>query len=185
MSRPDRGPQSWPARRAWPLALAAALLGAVGVWVISDQRARNDPDSYYGKANPRPEPGELLREVLARKDERLVVAREVSVPIDPTDLAEARRLLTDSGLPVYLYVIPEANLGSDSLYTHHGAAEILGAETLGGSTGWVVTYYPDGSTVVSEQGDAPHQYLSATDGQPGPALVRIATEMASWSLTDE
>lgn len=178
-------PRPWPARYAWPLATALALVGATGVWVISDQAARNDPYSYYGKKNVRPRPGELLRGVIARADERVVVAPEVPVPVDPKSLAEARRILSEADTELYLFVLPEANQGGASLYTHHGAAEILGAEVLGGKPGWVVTYYPDGSTVVSEQGNAPGQYLSDTDGQPGPALVRIATEMASWSLTED
>lgn len=178
----QRTRRSWQARNAGWLALVLAVAGAAGVWTISDQAARNDESSYYGKTRSIPEPGELLRKVIAQKDQRVVVAEEVTLPVDPADLAEARRILAAAGTEVYLFMIPDAADGD--LYTQHGAAEVLGAQVLGGKPGWVVSYFPDGGTVISEQGGAPSQYLGSSDGQPGPNLVRMATEMATWTLEE-
>lgn len=172
----------WPARFRWPLAFLAALLLAGATWWIGG--TGEDPyDRENTKQTAMPEPGEILREVLARRDERVVVSEELADTVAPADLEAAQALLATAQAPTWIFLIPEAD-PMDGSYTEHGAAEVLGHEVLGGDPGYVVTLFPDGQSVVSEQGDVSGEYLDST-GRSGPAMVRMAETMASWSTEPE
>lgn len=179
---PEAAPRPWPARLRWPLGLLVGLcLGGTAWWVggLGDEGYRYEDK----KQTAMPAPGEILREVLARKDERVVVSRELTSLVAPADLARARRILEAAEVPAWIFLIPQDD-PMDGSYTQHGAAEVLGANVTHGKPGYVVTLYPDGQNVVSEQGGVEGALVEST-GRPGPALVRMAEEIATWSAEPE
>lgn len=177
----DQQPLPWPARWRWPLALVMAVLVGVLAWQVSDrfQRAGLEPSTREEQPRyPMPEPGEVLRDVLAERDQRVVVHSSLQDSVDPAQVKQARRLLQRSGKPLWIFVIPndEAINGG---YTSSGAAEILASRVLGERPGYLMVLNPDGSSDLEERGDLSSQYVE-TRGQTGATLVRVAREMITW-----
>lgn len=181
-AKPAPVPRPWQARLRWPLALVVGLCFGGTAWWLGGLG-----DAGYGDENKKqtamPAPGEILREVLDRQDERVVVSRELTSLVTPADLATAQSILKAADVPAWIFLIPQDD-PMDGSYTQYGAAEVLGTHVADGKPGYVVTLYPDGQSVVSEQGGVDGNSLEST-GRPGPALIRMAEEIATWSAEPE
>lgn len=191
MTRPARAgaPRSsllrWIA--TWTAAVLAglAVMAAVVVWQDHAQERDQErtlaeriaADRYTDKV---PDPVDLVREISADPKQRVVVAPELADRIDPADLAAARAALADAEVPGWLAYLPYPS--SDRGYTNTGlVAQWM--EAVGADGHYLVLWDQMGSVTNAARG-MDEEYLEAeTKGQPGPALVRIAEEMAHWPDT--
>lgn len=139
----------------------------------SDMRARAEAFAVEDEV---PAPVDAVRELLAQ-DRLIAVDPLLADRVDETDRERAEAILASSPVPARIAVLsyPRTN---DVGYTAGGAGPQWWTGV--GEEGHYVVLWDSGGTDVGAVGIEP-DYLSArTEGQTGPALVRIAAEMATW-----
>ncbi|WP_210648932.1 hypothetical protein [Nocardioides sp. SYSU D00065] len=123
-----------------------------------------------------PEPGDAVR-ALVEQDSRLAIDPLLADRVPVADRRRAEALLDGSPVPARIAYLtyPETQ---DEGYTSSGAAAQW--RTAVGEEGHYVVLWDSGHTESGAFGLEEHYVESRTEGQPGPALVRLAEEMAEW-----
>ena len=178
----ERGPVR---RHGWWIgaAVGAVVAGAVAFGAQGWQEDREAADlaavdaSMLG-AGDAPPPADMVRDLL-EQDGPLVVHPDLVSGIDADLLAEARRILADADQsPVRRVAYVPRSDGLEVGYTDSGA---LGQWMHAiGEDGHYVMVFEGGRTQSDALGVEPEYMGSSAKGQPGPALVRVASEMAEW-----
>ena len=139
----------------------------------SDLERRVAADDYQVVV---PEPVDAIRDLLAQ-DSRVVIDPLLADRVPEDDLRRAEELLDGSPVPAriaYLTYPADTTTG----YTPSGAGPQWWTNV--GEEGHYVVLWSNGNTAVGAVGLEPEYVAGRTEGQPGPALVRIAEEMATW-----
>ncbi len=158
--------------------VAGVLLGTVTQGWQESREARDVERraEVFGRADEVPPPGDAVRALLA-EDSRVAVDPLLADRLPADDVRRAEAILEDAAVPAriaYLTYPETSHVG----YTTGGAA--VQWSTGVGETGHYVVLWDNGSSESVAVGLEPPYVESRTDGQPGPALVRIAAEMAAW-----
>lgn len=192
--RPSRsgGPRPGWRRHGWWIGAILGVAGGIsgGLWVQDAQEAREAEDVdrrarvFHSPVEQAPPPNDTVRELLAQ-DGRVVVDPLLADRVSEADLAEAEEALESAEVPGRLAFV-RYPVTLDEGYTNTG---LLGMWVeASGEEGHYVVLFDNGGTQVGALG-LEEPFLDArSQGQPGPALVRIAEEMATWEaepLPDE
>lgn len=172
-------------RRGWWIGSAAGVVVAVGVVAGSyvQQQAEGDPYATSGGLSRTatrdvPPPVDTVRALLAQ-DSPLAVHPDLVDTVDPKALRQAREVLEEAGQsPVRRVAYVPWDTSVHSGFTPSGAM----AQWMDGvgEDGHYVMVFQGGSFLTGAIG-LDDQYLrSGAEGQPGPALLRVATEVAQW-----
>jgi hypothetical protein len=170
-------------RSAWAIgAVVGVVVGtALGLATQSWQESREASDvaaraAVFGHQDDVPGPVDTVREILDQ-DARVVVDPRLADRLPADDVDRAEELLARSRVPARIayLVYPDTNHVG---YTTSG----VGPQwwTAVGETGHYVVLWDSGNTVSGAVGLEEHYVETRTQGQPGPALVRLAEEMATW-----
>lgn len=178
-------------RNGWWIAGAAGVVVAVatGLGVQNYQEDRQAEDlaaldaSIIGDSEI-PPPGDTVRDLI-EQDGPLVVHPELVDDVPQAQLRRARAVLeaADQSPVRRVGYLPRPE-GLDAGYTARGALhqwmDAVGEE------GHYVLLFKGGTTEIGSVG-LEREYLSieAAKGQPGAALVRVATEVAEWTTHPE
>ncbi|MCY7400549.1 MAG: hypothetical protein LH477_06275 [Nocardioides sp.] len=179
-----------PMSRRGPVRTAGWVIGAVvgivtgtvlAVAVQGWQESREDADvasraEVFGRQDVVPPPGDAVRALVAQ-DTRVAVDPLLADRLPEEDRARAEEILAGSPVPARIAYLsyPDSN---EVGYTTTGAAAQW--QTAVGEEGHYVVLWDNGSTQVCAVGlEAPY-VDTRTQGQPGPALVRLAEEMTTW-----
>jgi hypothetical protein len=186
--RPQR-PTGRPQPRS-PLRAAGWVIGAVvGVasgtalaFGVQDwQEAREAADvqrraEVFYREDVVPPPGDLIRSLI-EQDALVAVDPLLADRVPEDDRQRAESILEDSPVPARIAYLPYPER-SEVGYTATGAA-VQWSHAIGEEGHYVVlwdTGYHDSVAVGIKE-----EYVDArTEGQPGPALVRLAAEMSTW-----
>lgn len=180
-----RGPRPLPARRIAGWGVGAAVGAVVGVLLATTvqdwQEAREARDverraEVFGRADEVPAPGDAVRALLAQ-DSLVAVDPLLADRLPADDVRRAEAILADSPVPARIAYLTYPDTTDDG-YTSSGAAAQW--STGVGEEGHYVVLWDNGASESVAVGLAPPYVETRTDGQPGPALVRIAAEMAAW-----
>lgn len=180
-----RGRRTTPVRRiaGWTAgAVAGAVVGVLLATTLQDwQETREARDverraEVFGRTDEVPAPGDAVRALLAQ-DSRVAIDPLLAERLPDDDVSRAEAILADASVPARIAYLtyPET---SDEGYTTSGAAAQW--STSVGEEGHYVVLWDNGRTESVAVGVEPHYVDARTDGQPGPALVRVAAEMAAW-----
>ena len=170
-------------RFGWVIGAVVGVLAgtALGIGTQSWQEAREKDDiaaraAVSGRTDVVPGPVDTVRDLLAQ-DGRVVLDPMLTGRIAADDLARAEEVLAGARVPARIAYLPYPD-GNDVGYTPSG----VGPQwwTAVGEEGHYVVLWDTGGTVSGAVGLGEHAVDSRTDGQPGPALVRLAEEMATW-----
>ena len=178
----ERGPVR---RHGWWIGTAVGVVvaGVVALGAQDWQEEREAADlaavdaSMVGSGDV-PPPADVIRDIL-EQDGPLVVHPDLVSSIDAESLAEAKRILADADQSPVRRVayVPRAD-GLEAGYTHTGA---LGQWMHAiGEDGHYVMVFEGGQSQSDALGVDPEYLGSTSKGQPGPALVRVASEVAEW-----
>lgn len=177
-------------RHGWWLgsAVGAAVAVAAGLGAQAYQEQRQEADlaaldaSLVGAADV-PPPGDTIRDLLAQEGP-LAVHPDLQDGVEPEQLRRAREVLEGAGESPARRVgyLPRPE-GLAAGYTTSGAL-VQWMDAIG-EEGHYVLVFEGGSTQVGAIG-LEQEYLDAeAKGQPGPALLRVATEVAQWPAEPE
>lgn len=158
--------------------VAGVLLGtATQGWQESREAADVERRAeVFGRADEVPPPGDAVRALLAQ-DSRVVVDPLLVDRLPEDDVRRAEAILADSPVPARIAYLAHPD-ASHAGYTTSGAA--VQWSTGVGEEGHYVVLWDNGGSESAAVGLEPPYVQARTDGQPGPALVRIAAEMAAW-----
>lgn len=158
--------------------VAGVLLGtATQDW--QESREARDVErraEVFGRADEVPPPGDAVRALLAQ-DSRVVVDPLLADRLPADDVRRAEAILEGAAVPARIAYLAHPD-GSHDGYTTGGAP--VQWSTGVGETGHYVVLWDNGSSESVAVGLEPPYVEARTDGQPGPALVRVAAEMAAW-----
>lgn len=181
-----RDAQPYVRRHGWWLASAVGVVVAVaaglGAHAYQEQREESDlaslDSSLVGDGADVPPPVDTVRDLLAEEGP-LVVHPELTDSVDASQLRRARTVLERAGeTPVRRMAYVPRPDGLNAGYTESGALEQW-MEAIG-EEGHYVMLFEGGSTRAGAIG-LTEQYLGIDGtGQPGAALLRVATEVAKW-----
>lgn len=183
-----RTPAGW-RRGGWVIGavagIALGVLAGLGTQAWQEDRQAADlaqRDRVLGEGKDVPPPVDAVRALLEQSESRVAVDPRLADRVDETQLAQAREALAGATPPRHLAYLRYPD-SLDEGYTNSGAAAQWAAAI--GETGHYVVVYDNGSKQVASIG-LEDEYLDAnTRGQPGPALVRAAEELATWPATPE
>jgi hypothetical protein len=139
----------------------------------SDLAAQADFDAYQADVPP---PVDAIQELLDQ-DTRVVVDPLLEDRIPAEDRARAEEILASSPVPAHIAYLTYPHVGEDG-YTSSGAGPQWWTNV--GEEGHYVIFWDTGFTEAGAVGLEPEHVWERTEGQPGPALVRIAEEMTTW-----
>lgn len=141
-------------------------------------------EEQRGRTTGLPAPTEIVREVIAgSREDSVVVVDSLSSTVTRKDLRRARAILDDADVPGHLVLAPSPNDGDLGYNNSSFAAMWMDGV---GQDGHYVVLWTDGMTESAARGmDDEYLDTALSRGQPGQALVRIATEMATWPATPE
>lgn len=188
MSARDRRPQSTTSPPVWRtygwwIGAVAGLLAGTGVAVLAHeaQEAREARDlvrraEAFDYREDVPPPVDAVRDLLAQ-DTLVVVDPLLADRVPEADLRRAEELLAGSPVPARIAFLRSPQ-GLHEGYTSRGAATQWW--TALGERGHYVVLEDNGSTEYGAVGLVEQNPRTRTQGQPGPALVRLAEEMATW-----
>ena len=182
----NRGQERGPVRRhGWWIGAAVGVVvaGVVGLGVQDWQEEREAADlaavdaSMLGTGDV-PPPADVIWDLLEQEGP-LAVHPDLVAGVDADLLAEAERLLADADqTPVRRVAYVPRPDGLDVGYTNTGA---LGQwmHAIGEDGHYVMVF--EGGQVQTDAIGLESEYLDANaKGQPGPALLRVASEVAEW-----
>lgn len=163
-------------------AVVGVAAGAGAAVVVQDwQEDREAADvarraEVFGTQDVVPPPGDAVRS-LVEQESRVAVDPLLADRLPEEDRARADEILAGSAVPARIAYLsyPDSN---DVGYTTGGAAAQW--RTAVGEEGHYVVLWDNGNTEVGAVGLEDHYVDTRTEGQPGPALVRLAEEMATW-----
>lgn len=146
------------------------------------QEARQDADMAARTADferpPETIPGPVdVVRALLEQDGLVVVDPLLAERIPEEDLQRAEAILADSPVPARIAYVTNA-FGSDDGYNDGGLGPQWWSRV--GEEGHYAVLFDNGSTDPGAVGLEPHYVDANTKGQPGPALVRLAEDMATW-----
>lgn len=168
-----------------PWAVGAVVGAVTGTLVASGtqgwQESREAADvalraDAFHREDVVPPPGETVRALLAQ-DSRVVVDPLLADRLPEDDVERAEAILADATVPARIAYLRDPR-SSDEGYTTSGAATQW--STGVGEEGHYVVLLDDGRTESVAVGLEEHYVDARTQGQPGPALVRLAAQMAAW-----
>ena len=139
----------------------------------SDVDARRAADAYQVDV---PAPADAIRQLLAQ-DSAVVVDPLLEDRLPEEDRQRAEEVLAGSPVPARIAYLSYPST-SDAGYTPSGAGPQWWIGV--GEEGHYVVLWDNGSTDTGAVGLEPELVEVRTEGQPGPALVRIAEEMTTW-----
>lgn len=163
-------------------AVVGVAVGSGAAVVVQDwQEDREAADvarraELFGRQDVVPPPGDAVR-ALVEQDTFVAVDPLLADRLPEEDRARAEEILAGSSVPARIAYLSYPD-SSDAGYTTGGAAAQW-RETVG-EEGHYVVLWDTGSTEVGAVGLEDHYVDTRTEGQPGPALVRLAEEMATW-----
>lgn len=151
---------------------------AVGVQGWQEDREASDVElsrSADAADSGVPEPVEAIRDLLDQ-DSLVVVDPLLEDRVPAEDRQRAEEILATSPVPAHLAFLsyPRDEAG----YTPTGAGPQWWTHV--GEDGHYVILWDNGNTDTGAIGMEPEYVSERTQGQPGPALVRIAGEMTTW-----
>lgn len=160
--------------------VGVAVGTGVGLQTQEWQESREETDvaeraAVFERDEEVPGPVDAVRELLAQ-DSRVVVDPLLEDRISEDDRARAEAVLADSRVPARIAYLPYPT--TDIGYTPSGAGPQWWTGV--GEEGHYVVLWDNGSTDTGAVGIEPEFVDARTKGQPGPALVRLAQEMATW-----
>lgn len=156
--------------------------GAVVVLPVQDwQESREASDierraAAFGHEDDVPPPGDAIRS-LVEQDTRLAVDPLLADRITEEERQTVEEVLAASPVPARIAYLSYPDT-SDAGYTANGALPQW--STAVGEEGHYVVLWDSGFHDSGALGLEPHYLDDRTQGQPGPALERIAAEMATW-----
>lgn len=173
-----------PVREAgWVIgAVVGVVAGTALAFVVQDwQEAREASDvqrraEVFRSEEVVPAPGDAIRELL-EQDSLVAVDPLLAARVPEADRQRAESILADSAVPARIAYLPYPD-GSDVGYTATGAAVQWSAAI--GEEGHYVVLWDQGSHDSVAVGLEEEYVDTRTEGQPGPALIRLAAEMSSW-----
>ena len=178
------GPPRGPVRSAgWAVgAVAGVVVGCLAAWGTQQwQVEREDSDvvarakAFYAEDVP-PPPGDAVRALLGQ-DSLVALDPLVADRVPEADRERAEAILADAAVPSRIAYLADPTT-SDTGYTPSGAAAQW--STGVGEDGHYVVLLSSGRSESVAVGLEEHYVETRTEGQPGPALVRLAAEMAAW-----
>jgi hypothetical protein len=158
--------------------VAGVLLGmATHNW--QEAREARDIDlraEEFARTDVVPPPGDAVR-ALVEQDALVAVDPLLVDRVPGDDVRRAEAILEDASVPARIAYLayPDTN---DVGYTSSGAP--VQWSTAVGEEGHYVVLWDNGGNTSVAVGLEPPYVETLTEGQPGPALVRIAAEMAAW-----
>lgn len=167
----------------WPIGAVIGILAGVGAAGATQswQESREAQDvaaraAAFHREEAVPPPGDAVRALL-EQDGRVVIDPLLANRVPPEDLARAEEVLAQSQVPAHLAYLSYPDSGEVG-YTVSGAP----AQWMEGvgQDGHYLVLYDNGSARALGRGFEPEAVMTRTEGQPGPALVRVAEEMAQW-----
>jgi hypothetical protein len=170
-------------RHGWAIGAVVGIVAgtALGLGTQAWQESREASDvaaraAVFGQQDDVPGPVDTVRELLDQ-DTRVVVDPLLADRLPADDVARAEDALAGSDVPARIAYLPYPDTNEVG-YTTSG----VGPQwwTGVGETGHYVVLWDSGSTVSGAVGLEEHYVETRTEGQPGPALVRLAQEMATW-----
>lgn len=170
-------------RAGWAIGAVVGVVTGVlfGVSTQSWQEAREERDielraEEFARTDVVPPPGDAVR-ALVEQDSPVAVDPLLIDRVPEDDLRRAEAILEDASVPsrIAYLTYPDTN---DAGYTPSGAT--VRWSTAVGEEGHYVVLWDNGSSSTAAVGLEEPFVETRTDGQPGPALVRIAAEMAAW-----
>lgn len=176
-----------PVRRAgWVIgAVVGVAVGSGAAVVVQDwQEEREAADverraEVFGQVDEVPPPGDAVR-ALVEQESFVAVDPLLADRIPEEDRAQAEEILAGAPVPARIAYLsyPDSN---DVGYTPTGAAAQW-REAVG-ERGFYVVLWDSGYT-ESGAVDLTDPFVdTSTEGQPGPALVRLAEEMVTWEAS--
>lgn len=158
--------------------VAGVLLGMVTQDWQESREARDVERraEVFGRDDEVPPPGDAVRALIAQ-DSRVVVDPLLADRLPTDDVRRAEAILEDAAVPARIAYLTRPETSHEG-YTTGGAA--VQWSTGVGETGHYVVLWDNGSSESVAVGLEPPYVEARTDGQPGPALVRVAAEMAAW-----
>jgi hypothetical protein len=130
----------------------------------------------FARTDVVPPPGDAVRALL-EQDSRVAVDPLLADRVPEEDVRRATSILEDSPVPARIAYLAYPGTSKDG-YTTGGAP--VQWSTGVGEEGHYVVLWDNGSNDTAAVGLEPPYLEARTDGQPGPALVRIAAEMSTW-----
>lgn len=169
--------------RGWVIGAVVGIAAGSGVAVAAqdwqESRAADDIERRADEFNRRdvvPAPVDAVRE-LVQQDSLVAVDPLLADRLPAADRQRAEEILAGSPVPARIAYLSYPD-GSDSGYTPSGAAGMWQAAV--GEQGHYVVLWDSGYYESTALGLEDHYVSTRTEGQPGPALVRLAEEMATW-----
>lgn len=162
------------------LGVVAGTAAALGVQGWQAGREAADVErraAEFARVDPPPEPVDAIRELLAQ-DSRVVVDPLLADRVDEADLARAEAILDDDAATPARIAYLSYPEGLYEGYTSSGALEQWAQGV--GEVGHYVVVWDRGGYASTAVGLEPSYLDARTQGQPGPALVRVAAEVAAW-----
>lgn len=170
-------------RHGWAIGAVVGIAAgiAIGLGTQSWQESREASDiaaraAVFAHQDDVPGPVDTVQDLLDQET-RVVVDPMLADRLPAEDLSRAEEVLAGARVSARIAYLayPDTN---EVGYTTSG----VGPQwwTGVGETGHYVVLWDNGNTVTGAVGlDEPY-VESRTEGQPGPALVRLAQEMATW-----
>lgn len=167
----------------WTIGIVVGLAAGFGTaaaaqgWQESREAADLDRRTErFAAVESVPEPVDAVRELL-EQDSLVAIDPLLADRVSQADRQRAEELLAASPVPARIAYLADDD-GVYSGYTSSGAAAMWQAAI--GEEGHYVMLFDNGLEESGAIGLDDHYVSTRTQGQPGPALVRIAEEMATW-----
>lgn len=164
--------------------LVFAVVMGLGTQAYQENRETRDREALgIGGTDDVPAPVDMVRDLLDQEGQ-IVVHPELVDRIKPEQLERAREILAAApSEPARHIAYAPRPAELDTGYTNTGA---LGQWMHSiGEAGHYVMIFDDGSTQVEAIGMRGEYLSDGAKGQPGPALVRVAQQVAEWGSEPE
>ncbi|NYE35306.1 hypothetical protein F4692_000410 [Nocardioides cavernae] len=185
MTRRSRAQRPIRIRRVAGWAAGVAVGAVVGVLLATttqdwqEEREARDVErraEVFGRTDEVPAPGDAVRSLLAQ-DSLVAIDPLLADRLPEDDVRRAEAILAESPVPARIAYLTYPDTTDDG-YTTSGAAAQW--STGVGEEGHYVVLWDNGNRESVAVGLETHYVETRTDGQPGPALIRVAAEMAAW-----
>jgi hypothetical protein len=167
----------------WVIGVAVGIVAGTALAVVVQdwQEAREASDvqrraDVFHREDVVPPPGDAIRSLL-EQDALVAVDPLLADRVPEADRQRAEAILADSSVPARIAYLSSPD-GAEVGYTATGAAAQWSAAI--GEEGHYVVLWDSGSTDSVAVGLEESYVDTRTEGQPGPALVRLAAEMSAW-----